>query len=74
MVILVPIAIPPEDIIVSHKPVSTSARNSFAGVIAQVSDEGDLVGLIVDVKEKLRVKITQRSFREMQLNLGSLSM
>jgi tungstate transport system ATP-binding protein len=65
------IAIPPEDIIVSHKPLSTSARNSFAGIIAQVTDEGDLVGLIVDVKEKLRVKITKRSFQEMQLNLGS---
>jgi tungstate transport system ATP-binding protein len=65
------IAIPPEDIIVSHKPISTSARNSFAGAIAQVTDEGDLVNLIVDVGEKLRVKITKRSFQEMQLNLGS---
>jgi tungstate transport system ATP-binding protein len=65
------IAIPPEDIIVSHKPISTSARNSFAGAIAQVTDEGDLVSLIVDVGEKLRVKITKRSFQEMQLNLGS---
>jgi molybdopterin-binding protein len=65
------IAIPPEDIIVSHKPISTSARNSFAGVVAQVTDEGDLVGLVVDAKERLRVKITKRSFREMQLNLGS---
>jgi tungstate transport system ATP-binding protein len=65
------IAIPPGDIIVSHKPISTSARNSFAGAIAHVSDEGDLVSLIVDVGEKLRVKITKRSFQEMQLNLGS---
>jgi tungstate transport system ATP-binding protein len=65
------IAIPPEDIIVSHKPISTSARNSFAGTIAQVTDDGDLVSLLVDVGEKLRVKITKRSFQEMQLNLGS---
>jgi tungstate transport system ATP-binding protein len=65
------IAIPPEDIIVSHKPISTSARNSFAGTIAQVTDDGDLVSLFVDVGEKLRVKITTRSFQEMQLNLGS---
>ena len=65
------IAIPPGDIIVSHKPISTSARNSFAGAIAHVTDEGDLVSLIVDVGEKLRVKITKRSFQEMQLNLGS---
>jgi len=65
------IAIPPEDIIVSHKPISTSARNSFAGAIAQVTDEGDLVSLIVDIGEKLRVRITKRSFQEMHLNLGS---
>jgi tungstate transport system ATP-binding protein len=65
------IAIPSGDIIVSHKPISTSARNSFAGTIAHVTDEGDLVSLIVDVGEKLRVKITKRSFQEMQLNLGS---
>lgn len=65
------IAIPSGDIIVSHMPISTSARNSFAGLIAQVTDAGDLVNLIVDVGEKLQVKITKRSFREMQLNLGS---
>ena len=65
------IAIPPGDIIVSHKPISTSARNSFAGAIAHVTDEGDLVSLLVDVGEKLRVTITKRSFQEMQLNLGS---
>ncbi|MCJ7547565.1 MAG: ABC transporter ATP-binding protein [Deltaproteobacteria bacterium] len=65
------IAIPPGDIIVSHEPISTSARNSFAGTIAHVADEGDLVSLIVDVGEKLRVTITKRSFREMQLNVGS---
>jgi molybdopterin-binding protein len=65
------ISIPPEDIIVSHQPISTSARNSFAGTISQVTDEGDLVSLTVDIGEKLRVKITKRSFQEMQLNLGS---
>lgn len=65
------IAIPPEDIIVSHKPISTSARNSFAGTIFHVTDEGNLVGLTVDIKEKLKVKITKKSFQEMKLNLGS---
>jgi len=65
------IAIPPEDIIVSHKSIATSARNSFVGAIAQITDEGDLVSMIVDIGEKLRVKITKRSFQEMHLNLGS---
>jgi tungstate transport system ATP-binding protein len=65
------IAIPPEDIIVSYKSISTSARNSFAGIIAQVTDEGDVVSLTVDIGEKLKVKITKKSFQEMRLNLGS---
>lgn len=65
------IAIPPEDIIVSHKPIATSARNSFAGTISQVTDEGDVVSLTVDIGEKLKVKITKKSFQEMKLNLGS---
>jgi len=65
------IAIPPEDIIVSLEPVATSARNSFAGTISQVTDEGDGVTLTVDIGEKLRAKITKRSFQEMTLTLGS---
>jgi len=65
------ISIPPEDIIISHKPLSTSARNSFSGNILNVSDEGDSIRLGVDVGEKLRVKITKKSFQEMNLNLGS---
>lgn len=65
------IAIPPEDIIVSLEPVATSARNSFAGTISQVTDKGDGVTLTVDIGEKLRAKITKRSFQEMTLTLGS---
>ena len=65
------ISIPPEDIIVSHKPLSTSARNSYAGTISRVSNGGDSVTLVVDVGERLRVKITKRSFQEMALNIGS---
>jgi len=65
------ISIPPEDIIVSLKPLSTSARNSYAGRISRVSDEGDSVTLVVDVGERLRVKITKRSFQEMTLNIAS---
>lgn len=65
------ISIPPEAIIISHKPISTSARNSFFGDIAQVTDRGDTVSLEVDAGEKLTVKITKKSFQEMNLNLGS---
>lgn len=65
------ISIPPEDILISHTPISTSARNSFLGKIAQVLDEADTVKLIVDVGEQLKVKITKSSFKEMGLSLGS---
>ncbi len=65
------ISIPPGAIIISHKPISTSARNSFFGDIAQVADSGDTVSLEVDAGEKLTVKITKKSFQEMNLNLGS---
>jgi tungstate transport system ATP-binding protein len=65
------IAIPPKDIIISHEPITTSARNSFAGTIFHVTDEGDLVSLTVDIGEKLKVKITKKSFQEMRLTLGS---
>ena len=65
------IAIPPEDIIVSLKSHATSARNSFAGTVSHVADEGKFVGLTVDIGEKLKVKITKRSFQEMQLTLGT---
>jgi molybdopterin-binding protein len=65
------IAIPPEDIIVSLKPHATSARNSFGGIVSHVTDEGKFVSVTVDIGEKLRVKITKRSFQEMQLTLGT---
>jgi tungstate transport system ATP-binding protein len=65
------IAIPPQDIMLSHQPLATSARNSFAGTISRITDEGDLVSLTVDIGEKLGVRITKRSFQEMALSLGS---
>jgi tungstate transport system ATP-binding protein len=65
------ISIPPEAIIISHKPISTSARNSFSGEIYQVADGGDSVSLVVDAGEKLTVKVTKKSFQEMGLNVGS---
>jgi tungstate transport system ATP-binding protein len=65
------ISIPPEAIIISHEPISTSARNSFSGEIYQVADRGDSVSLVVDAGEKLTVKVTKKSFQEMRLNVGS---
>jgi len=61
----------PEDIIMSRKPVSSSARNVFKGRIMEISDLGSVVRLKVDAGKQFVVQITKRSFKEMQLNLRS---
>jgi len=65
------ISIDPEEILVSKEKISSSARNSFNGRIIQISDEGRFINLIVDIGEKLKVKVTRKSFNEMGLNIGS---
>ena len=61
----------PEDIIVSKKTMSSSARNVFEGKIVEVSDFGPVVKLRVDAGKEFVVQITKRSFVEMRLNVGS---
>ena len=60
----------PQDIIVSHEPLNSSARNSFSGKIIHVFDEDPRITLIVNVGEALKVKMTKDSLREMGLRLG----
>jgi len=60
----------PEDIILSRKPIISSARNSFKGKITEISDLGNLVRLRVEAGRKFTVQITKRSFIDMNLNLG----
>ncbi len=61
----------PEDIILSAKPLASSARNMFRGKVAGISDLGSLVKLRVDAGKEFVVQITKRSFIEMGFNLGS---
>jgi len=61
----------PEDIILSKKPISSSARNVFKGRIVEISDLGSVVRLKVDAGKQFVVQITKRSFNEMQLNVRS---
>jgi len=65
------ISLSPGDIIVSPKSLVTSARNSFSGNISHISDEVNSIRLEVDAGERFRVKITKKSFHEMNLNVGS---
>jgi len=61
----------PEDIILSSKPLVSSARNSFEGRIVQISDLGPVVKLKVKAGKDFIVQITKRSFIEMRLNVDS---
>ena len=61
----------PEDIIVSTKPLKSSARNVFKGRIIGITDVGSIVRLSVDAGKKFSVQITKKSLTEMNLNVGS---
>ncbi len=67
----VTVFIRPEDIIVSKKPIESSARNVHKGKIVGVSDFGSVVKLKIDTGKVFAVQITKRSFNEMGLDIGS---
>lgn len=61
----------PEDILVSTKPLESSARNVFKGRIIGITDLGSTARLTVDAGKKFSVQITKKSLTEMNLNVGS---
>jgi molybdopterin-binding protein len=63
--------VPPEDIFLSTSPLVSSARNTFEGRIAQISDFGSVVKLRIKAGKDFIVQITKKSFNEMQLNIDS---
>jgi len=67
----VTIYVRPEDIIVSKKPILSSARNMFKGKIIEMVDLGPVMRLKVKAGREFVVQVTKRSFSEMQLNMGS---
>jgi molybdopterin-binding protein len=64
------IHVKPEDIIVSLGRIETSARNQFEGTVVGVESLNNLVLLRVDVGETFTVQVTNRSFKDMGLNVG----
>jgi molybdopterin-binding protein len=60
----------PEDIIVSHAPFPSSARNSFSGVIRSVIDKGSTLFLTVSVPPDFVCLVTRNSFEAMGLSMG----
>ncbi len=61
----------PEDIIVSHAPFPSSARNSFHGVISSIIDKGSTLLLTVDAPPDFVCMVTRNSFDAMGLSIGS---
>ena len=61
----------PEDIIISIKPLASSARNVFKGTIIGITDLGHTVRLTVNAGKKFIIQITKKSLIEMNLNVGS---
>ncbi len=61
----------PEDILVSLKPLDSSARNAFQGTIVEVSNTGAVINVGVDVHGVMfTAAITRRSFYDMGLEVG----
>lgn len=61
----------PDEIIVSNRPLISSARNVLLGKIAEILDLGSTVKLKVESGRDFTAQITRRSFIEMRLNIGS---
>ena len=65
------VSIRPEDILVSLKPIESSARNSFEGSIENIVDVGTVIRITVNVGVLFIVTITKRSFEDMRLEIGT---
>jgi len=67
----VTIFIKPEEIIVSTKPIQSSARNVLKGKITEIIDLSNQVKIKVDAGKEFTAVLTKKSFKEMNLNLES---
>lgn len=61
----------PEDILISHAPFHSSARNSFCGTITSVTDKGSILYLTVTLPPDFICLVTRNSFEAMGLGEGN---
>ncbi len=64
------IAIRADDIFLSEKKFSSSARNSFRGEVEEIVKKSSVVEVTVNVGFPLSVDITRKSFNEMKIQKG----
>lgn len=60
----------PEDIIVSKKPLHSSARNCYLCKIVKIINRGAVIYLTADMGERITALITKASFEEMDIKRG----
>jgi molybdopterin-binding protein len=65
-------SIRPEDITVSRSKVETSALNDLNGLVKNISDNGTLITLNVDIGDIFTVYMTRKSFLDLKISIGSL--
>lgn len=64
------IVIDPKDILLSHKPIYSSALNNLKTRIVGIREVSGLVDIVVESGIRLHALITHKSFRDMRLNIG----
>ena len=67
----VSISIRPEDILISKDPIDSSARNSFSGVLAEVTKTKSTVKLVIDTGIPFHAVLTKRAYDDMGVFPGS---
>jgi tungstate transport system ATP-binding protein len=65
------LAIPPEEILLSTGPLHSSARNSLAGRVVRVAEQGAAIRVTIDAGVEFIALVTRRSFDELGLALGA---
>lgn len=66
----VTVTIRPEDIMVSRTPVESTARNSFAGTIRDIADNGSMVRLNVDSGLPFIAGVTRQGWQSLGAEIG----
>jgi len=66
----VTLAIPPDEIVLSAEPLRSSARNTIAGRVVRVAEQGPAVRVTVDGGIELVALVTRSSFEALGLQVG----